>query len=95
VAQQSGATVCTVSLSAAVATLQLVIEDNGRGIGGITPTQSVRRGLGLIGIRERAQILDGSFHIENRMGGGTRIVVTLPSQPVPDPVAEQEPRRAG
>jgi signal transduction histidine kinase len=95
VAQHSGATACTVSLSAGVATLQLVIEDNGRGLGAAAATHSARRGLGLIGMRERAQALGGTFVISNRAGGGTRIAVTLPSKPALEPVEEREPRLAG
>jgi signal transduction histidine kinase len=38
----------------------------------------VRRGLGLIGMRERAQALSGRFAIENHADGGTRVTVTLP-----------------
>jgi signal transduction histidine kinase len=95
VGQHSGATACTVSLSAGVATLQLVIEDNGRGLGAAVATLSARRGLGLVGMRERAQTLGGTFVIGNRAGGGTRIAVTLPSKPALKPVGEHEPRLAG
>lgn len=95
VGQHSGATACTVSLSAGVATLQVVIEDNGQGLGAASATRSARRGLGLIGMRERAQALGGTFVIGNRVGGGTRIAVTLPSTPALEPVEEHEPRLAG
>ena len=95
VGQHSGATACTVSLSAGVATLQLVIEDNGRGLGVPLATHSARRGLGLVGMRERAQALGGTFAIGNRVGGGTRIAVTLPSAPALESVEQHEPRLAG
>ena len=95
VGQHSGATACTVSLSPGVAALQLIIEDNGRGLGAASATRSARRGLGLVGMRERAQALGGTFIIGNRTGGGTRIAVTLPSTPVLEPVKEHEPRLAG
>ena len=42
------------------------IEDNGRGIDAATRGSRARRGLGLIGMRERAQALGGTFVIENR-----------------------------
>ena len=45
-------------------------------------TSARRRGLGLIGMRERAQALSGRFAIGTRPGGGTRVAVTLP---VPHP----------
>jgi signal transduction histidine kinase len=95
VAQHSGATACTVSLSTGVETLQLIVEDNGRGLGAASATRSARRGLGLVGMRERAQALGGTFVIGNRAGGGTRIAVVLPSTPTLKPVEEHEPRLAG
>jgi signal transduction histidine kinase len=75
IAQHSGATACTVSLTGGEGRLRLVIEDNGGGIS----RGSGRRGLGMIGMRERAQGLGGSFAIEDRPGGGARITVMLPA----------------
>ena len=54
---------------------------------GITPEANgadARRGLGLMGMRERAQTLNGRFVLTNRPEGGTRIVVTLPVGPHAD-----------
>lgn len=93
VAQHSGATACTVSLSAGVDQLQLVIEDNGRGFA--PAAQPASRGLGLIGMRERAQALGGTFVITNRPGGGTHIAVTLPAQAPVEIAGEQASRLAG
>jgi glucose-6-phosphate-specific signal transduction histidine kinase len=36
------------------------------------------RGLGLIGIRERASQLRGAVQIDSVPGGGTRVVIDLP-----------------
>ena len=93
VATHSGATACTVSLSAGVDKLHLVIEDNGHGFA--PQDQPASRGLGLIGMRERAQALGGTFAITNRTGGGTHIAVTLPSQAPVEAADEQASRRAG
>jgi len=76
VAQHSGATACTVMLRSSADTLRLVVEDNGRGPGGIRLGHG--RGLGLIGMRERAQALGGTFAIGERDGGGTILMVLLP-----------------
>jgi signal transduction histidine kinase len=76
VAQHSGASACTVSLSAGNGLLRLEVEDNGCGPG--TGRFGRGRGLGLIGMRERAQALGGTFTIEEREGGGTSLTVTLP-----------------
>ena len=79
VARHSGATTCAVTVTREAGRLRLTIEDDGRGIELTAPDQApASRGLGLIGMRERAQALAGRFVIENRREGGTRIRVTLP-----------------
>jgi len=90
VARHSGASTCTVSLIRRENVLQLSVEDDGRGLAA-TPARpvDVRRGLGLIGMRERAQTLSGTFVIENRPEGGTRVVVKLPVPPAADVNEEQ------
>ena len=93
IVQHSGATACTVALSAGSGLLRLVVEDNGRGLGPFPRPADVRQGLGLIGMRERAQGLGGTFHIENATTDGTRISVTLPLQVV-EPGGEEQERQA-
>lgn len=94
VARHSGATSCTVSLIRRENVLQATIEDDGRGLASMTArTPDANRGLGLIGMRERAQNLAGSFVIENRAEGGTRVVVKLPVPPVVE--AERQEQLAG
>jgi signal transduction histidine kinase len=78
VARHSGALSCTVALRKGDDHVELVVEDSGRGIAPAAGSTDVRRGLGLMGMRERAQSLAGRFTIENRPQGGTRVVVTLP-----------------
>ncbi len=58
---------------------ELQIEDNGVGIGQRDP--AARGSLGLIGMRERAQLLGGRFSIDAAPDGGTRIAVILPLDP--------------
>jgi signal transduction histidine kinase len=83
VARHSGATRCTVSLESVDNTLRLSIEDDGRGL----PSPLVAGGLGLIGMRERAQALGGTLTVEGPPGLGTRLMVVLPLR---EPV-EREP----
>jgi signal transduction histidine kinase len=78
VARHSGATACTVLLSVDQQNLHLTIDDNGRGIDAAVGSTPARRGLGLLGMRERAQALGGTFLATSADGGGTRICVTLP-----------------
>jgi signal transduction histidine kinase len=94
IVQHSGATACTVSLTSGRGVLRLLVEDNGRGPGPFPRPADARQGLGLIGMRERAQALGGTFAIENAPRGGTQILVTLPLQVAAPAVAEEE-RQAG
>lgn len=55
------------------------LEDNGRGfpaIQGHAPSDN--GGLGLLGMRERASQLGGTFEVHSELGGGTLISVRLP-----------------
>ena len=91
VARHSGASSCTVSLVRRDGLLHLTIEDDGRGISAtaLRPVDA-RRGLGLIAMRERAQALAGTFEVDNRREGGTRVIVRLPAPAVEPPVAAQQ-----
>ena len=92
VALHSDATSCTVSLNTGDNLLHLIVEDNGRGLRTTEPHR-VRRGLGLIGMRERVQALGGTFRIGGRPGGGTQIWATLPLIRAPhQPMVEPMPQ---
>ena len=54
--------------------IQLMIQDNGQGF----DLETVRKGLGLSTMRERAQLSGGTFGIESAMGKGTMIRVSWP-----------------
>ena len=56
--------------------LSLEVKDNGRGI---TEDQVIdSRSLGLLGMRERALLLGGEFHIQGVPGEGTTVTVIIP-----------------
>jgi len=79
VARHANATTCTVRLVRRDDHVQLTIEDDGKGVESPTEgTAGARRGLGIIGMRERAAALSGTFAIGNREEGGTRVLVRLP-----------------
>ena len=91
VARHSGASSCAVSLTLRGDMVEAVVEDSGRGIDALSGSMSdARRGLGLMGMRERAQSLSGRFAISNRTEGGTRVKVSLPV-----PVSARGERMAG
>jgi len=60
-----------------VPALRLSIRDDGAGM----DLKTHSRGLGLIGIRERASALDGVLGIQSTPGQGVTIIVTLPLDP--------------
>ena len=60
--------------------LVLVIEDNGEGF---DVEEALRCGrLGLVGMRERAEMLGGRLSIESTPGKGTAVYVEVPMRPV-------------
>ena len=56
--------------------LRLVVEDDGRGFHRDDAAESDR--LGLVGMRERAEILGGTLVVESLPGSGTTVVVEAP-----------------
>lgn len=56
------------------ATLRLAIEDDGCGF----DSAGITHGNGLLGMRERTELLGGSIHIRTKKGGGTRLDFSIP-----------------
>lgn len=67
----------SILLACTESTVKLVIEDNGRGFDGDKALKS-SNGLGLLGMQERAALLNGSLIIESAPEKGTGIYVHLP-----------------
>lgn len=79
--------------------VRLTITDRGRGV----PRPTRRPGghahaFGLFSIRERAELLGGNLQVEGKPGGGTRVTLWLPLEPVlggtsggPDDPGEKRP----
>jgi signal transduction histidine kinase len=78
VARHASADSCSVYLERAAARLVITIADDGCGFDEHEVQKSGRRGLGLIGIRERVAQLGGTIMIESARLAGTRIQVKLP-----------------
>jgi signal transduction histidine kinase len=79
VARHARARSARVRLSAQAGTCRVVIEDDGVGFDvADVERPGRRRGLGLLGIRERVTQLRGAVTIESGPTGGTRIEVQLP-----------------
>ncbi|MBK9517556.1 MAG: PAS domain S-box protein [Anaeromyxobacter sp.] len=72
VARHAGATRVLVTIEAGEDEVTVVVEDDGRGLG------AAAEGLGLTGMRERAERLGGSLAVGPGAGPGTRVRVRLP-----------------
>ena len=72
----------TLALCRHAEAIQLTVGNDGQGFEvPVVSTEDARRGLGLIGIRERVAQLRGTLRIENAPGRGTWLVVELPARP--------------
>jgi len=65
--------------------LFVVIEDDGVGFTVEEGLATATDHMGLIGMRERAQSIDGQLEIDSVLGGGTRIILDVPLSIEPEP----------
>jgi signal transduction histidine kinase len=75
VVKHAGAHHVAILLSRKAAGVELMIEDDGTGF---DPARTSPASLGLVGMRERVQLLDGSFELDAAPGAGTTVIVELP-----------------
>jgi len=78
VAKHAHATNVAVVLEQRADQVFLIVEDNGAGFDLQTVLQAGEKGLGLIGMRERAALVAGTIEIESQPDSGTTIVVRIP-----------------
>lgn len=62
--------------------LEISVQDDGRGFEPDLVERQQRDSLGLLSMRERAELIGAAFDVRSRPGAGTRIVVRLPLKPV-------------
>jgi signal transduction histidine kinase len=75
VVKHAGAERVSILVTRKPASVLVMIEDDGRGF---DPTQTRAAGLGLMGMTERVELLDGTFQIDAQPGAGTTLIVELP-----------------
>ena len=77
VLKHAHATKVSVSVTGFADMVNIMVEDNGRGF---DPTQARAKsdGLGLKGLQERVEALQGEFSIDSHPGKGTTIVIDVP-----------------
>ena len=77
VARHSGSRQAWVRLRFEANTLELAVEDHGKGLG----TTLARRGLGLVAMRERAALVGGTLELARPREGGTLVRLRVPLVP--------------
>jgi signal transduction histidine kinase len=62
-------------------TVRISVEDNGQGFEppGRTDDLAAMGKLGLVGMRERAQLIGGTVAVESELGKGTTVIVEVPT----------------
>jgi signal transduction histidine kinase len=76
VAKHARATCCRISIRRQDGDVEVAVEDDGQGF---DPSEmNGSRGLGLVGMQERAALLSGRVALESERGAGTRVKVKLP-----------------
>ena len=68
-----------VSLKKVDQNIQLIISDNGKGLN--IDQIDTHNGLGILGMRERMEMIDGSLEIRTSFSEGTTIIATCPNLP--------------
>jgi signal transduction histidine kinase len=85
VAKHAHATRCTVTLARRDDRCHILVEDDGHGFEAAgLEVPGGRRGLGLIGMRERALQLAGMVSVDSTPGRGTRVSIDLPARVAAD-----------
>jgi PAS domain S-box-containing protein len=82
ISKHSSADRVNVSLSRRNDSLELVIQDNGRGFDpeSVLENEDVETGFGITSMKERTELSGGSFSIESREGSGTTIRAVWPGR---------------
>lgn len=81
IAKHAHATSCRVYVQRLPKTVLVTVEDNGVGFDpALAEGAGTRRGLGLIGIRERVSQVRGTLRLESSPDKGTRLTVELPAR---------------
>jgi PAS domain S-box-containing protein len=77
VVRHSGASRVTISLTKGYPSVIMEIEDDGRGIS-LKNGKTKSKGLGLVSMRERVELMGGAFQIKSSQGKGTTLRVKIP-----------------
>jgi signal transduction histidine kinase len=76
VSRHSGARDAWIRLKFLYDSLELEVEDHGTGF----VTEKMQRGIGLVAMRERAELIGGTLAVSPRPQGGTRVCLQIPRE---------------
>jgi len=88
VRKHAGASLISIGLNRQGDGLVVTIKDNGRGFDPTAPTTLGDRHLGLISMRERAQLVHGQLQIISAPGQGTTVILSIPRLPASEETIE-------
>ena len=74
VSRHSGASDAWIRLRFSPDSLELEVEDHGKGF----VAEKMQRGIGLVAMRERAELIGGTLAISPRPQGGTKVRLLIP-----------------
>lgn len=83
VARHASASTVFVNLRATRERVELSVRDDGAGFS--TAAVPTAKRFGLLGMRERSELMGGSFTLESTPGAGTRVHVSIPLKPALEP----------
>jgi signal transduction histidine kinase len=75
IARHAEASSVSIALDFTESHIGLEVEDNGQGF---SLNESPNGSFGLLGMKERTSLLDGTFAIDSKPGNGTRLAVAIP-----------------
>jgi two-component system sensor histidine kinase UhpB len=78
ITKYSGADEIKISVTIEGKNLKMIIQDNGRGF----DTKKARKGIGLVNIQKRTELLFGFFSLQSSVGNGCKLKVEIPLQDV-------------
>ena len=78
VARHSGAKGVSIVIERPDGHIMAIVEDDGIGFDPVVQSRAGQRGLGLVGIYERAESLGGTVEIESEPGKGTALLIRIP-----------------
>jgi len=90
IGRHSGSTEAWVRLTSHDECLDLEIEDRGKGLPSDEAVRRSERGLGLVSMRERAELIGGELWVRQADAGGVRVQLRVPAWTVAAPAARNE-----